>query len=123
VRPISRPNSLQLARRSQLGGVIFGRQRAGRMRFVCRFVCRYCSDWHKTSCSRSSRILQISSVSERRSQSHRSLGIWLYNSTCPHSSHTATETGVEYLGPFGSDKRAKSNSRMPFTLLECSHFC
>jgi hypothetical protein len=50
VRPISRPNSLQLARRSQLGGVIFGRQRAGRM----RFVCRYCSDWHKTSCSRSS---------------------------------------------------------------------
>jgi hypothetical protein len=27
-----------------------GRQRAGRM----RFVCRYCSDWRETSCSRSS---------------------------------------------------------------------
>jgi hypothetical protein len=38
---------------------------------------------------------------------------------CPQLSHTATDTGAEYHGPFEADERAKSNSNVPVTLVGC----
>jgi hypothetical protein len=38
---------------------------------------------------------------------------------CPQSSHTPTNSGAEYHGPFEMDERAKSNSNVPVTLLGC----